>query len=192
MHREDDEVVQKPQRLRIIPAHELVDGFDQLVRSEHLGGVQPAVEPHHGLALLRERARLVVGQPIDCREPPRDFLVAIELLEVLGRRDDRHQLRAAFGRLADLDDLHPIGFLVELLPVLDELVVGRELIVVADVEAEELLGSRDPLRGRGGADGDDEREWKKKVTGGAPEHRCPPDGRLTILRSVHPRDILQR
>ena len=54
---------------------------------------------------------------------------------VLGRRDDGHQLRPSFGRLANLDHLHPIRFLVELLPILDKLRVGGKLVVVADVEA---------------------------------------------------------
>ena len=100
------------------------------------------------LPSLRQRARLVVGQPFGGGQPARDLLVAIELLVVLRRRDDRHQLRAAFGGLADLHHLHPVGLLVELLPVLDELRVGGELIVVADVEAEVLLGRGDGLRRR--------------------------------------------
>ena len=117
VHREDDHVVQEAQRLRVGAADHLVDRLDQLLRAEHLGGVQPAVDPDHGLAFARERARLIVGQAFGLREPPRDVLVASELLEVLGRRDDRHQLRPAFGGLADVHDPHAIGFLVELLPV---------------------------------------------------------------------------
>ena len=70
----------------------------------------------------------------------RDLLVAIELLEVLRRGDDRREMRPALFGLADLHDLHPGRFLVDLLPVGLELIVGGELIVVADVEAEVLFG----------------------------------------------------
>ena len=86
MHGEDDDVVEDPQRLGIGPADELVDRLDQLLRAEHLGGVQAAVDPDDRLAFRRERARLLVGEPLGERQPPRDLLVAIELLVVLRRR----------------------------------------------------------------------------------------------------------
>src|SRR3954453_18020551 len=74
-------------------------------------------------------------------------------------------MRTAFLRLADFDHLHPVRLFVQLVPVLDELVVGGELVVVADVEAEELLrrseggspGLRRRHRYRRGGQRDDER-----------------------------------
>ncbi len=151
MHGEDHQIVQKPRRLGIVAAHELIDRLDQLVRPEHFGRVKASVEPDDRLPFLRERARLIVVEAIDRRESPRDVFVAIQFLEILRRGDDRHQLRAAFGRLADLDDFHPIGFLVEFVPVLDELIVGGELVIVADIEAKVLLRGGNPLRcGRSG------------------------------------------
>ena len=52
------------------------------------------------------------------------------------------------GRLSAVFQSQPpsIRLFVELLPVLDELRVGGELVVVADVEAELLFGRRDRLR----------------------------------------------
>ena len=55
---EDDEVVQETQRLLVGAAHQLIDGLGQLLRAEDFGRVQAAVDPHHRLAFLRERARL--------------------------------------------------------------------------------------------------------------------------------------
>ncbi len=150
MHGEDDQVVQESRRLGISPADELIHRFDQLMRAEHFSGVQAAVEPDDALAFLRERVGLFVGKPLGERQPAGNVLVAIELLVVFGRRNDGHQLRPAFGRLADLDHLHSLGFLVELLPVVDKLRVGGELIVVADIEAEMLFRRGDGLRRRRG------------------------------------------
>ena len=146
VHGNDDHVAQDPRRLLVGAAHELVDRFDQLVRADHFRRVQAAVDPDDRLAFLRERPRLLLGDAAGAVQLLRDLLVAIELGEVLRRGDDRGEMRPAFLGLADLDDLHPARFLVDLLPVLDELIVGGQVVVVADVEAEELLGRGD---GRG-------------------------------------------
>ena len=51
-------------RLGVVAADQLVDRLDQLLRAEHLGRVQAAVDPDDRLAFLRQRARLLVGQPL--------------------------------------------------------------------------------------------------------------------------------
>ena len=76
VHGEDDHVAQEAHRLFVGLADELIDGLDQLLRAEHFGGVQAAVDPDHGLAFARERARLVVGEALGQREAARDVLVA--------------------------------------------------------------------------------------------------------------------
>ena len=58
----------KRERLGVGAADQLVDDLDQLVRAEHLGRVQAAVDPDDRLAFLRERVRLIVGQPLGARE----------------------------------------------------------------------------------------------------------------------------
>ena len=68
MHGEDDHVAQEAQRLGIVLADQLIDRFGQLLRAEHFGGVQAAVDPDHRLAVASERARLVVGQALGQRE----------------------------------------------------------------------------------------------------------------------------
>ena len=147
VRREDDDVLQDALRLFVVLADELVDGFDQLLRAQHFAGVQAAVDPDHGLAFLGQRLGLVVGQALGLREPARDLLVAFQLLEVLGRGDDRHQLVAAFGGLADRLHRHAIRFGVELAHVLRELGVVRELVIGADYVTEKLFRGGDPGRG---------------------------------------------
>ena len=64
MHDEHDDIPQEPPRLLIVGLGKLVDQFDQLLRSEHLVGMQAAVDPHHGLARCGQRAGLgFVGLP---------------------------------------------------------------------------------------------------------------------------------
>ena len=72
---EDDHVAEEAQRLRIVLADQLIDRLGQLLRAEHFGGVQAAVDPHHGLAVAGQRARLVVGEALGQREAARDVLV---------------------------------------------------------------------------------------------------------------------
>src|SRR5581483_5102199 len=143
---QDDDVAKKAPRLFVVPADKLIDGLDELLRAEHLGGMQTAVETNHRLAFFRQRARLIVGEPFGERQPARDFFVAIELLEVLRRRDDRHQLIAPFGGLADALDRDAIGLAIELPHELGELRVVRQHVIGANLMAEELLGRRDVLR----------------------------------------------
>ena len=55
-----------------------------------------------------------------------DLAVVVEVLDVLGRGDDGHVLMAAFGGEADVDQLHAVGLLGELLQVFGLLgVVGE-------------------------------------------------------------------
>ncbi len=146
---QDDHIPEDPHRLLVGLAGELVDGLDQLLRAEHLGGVQAAVDPDHRLAFLRQRPRLVVGQALGLRQPPRDLAVTVELLEVLGRGDDRHQLVAALGGLADALHDHAIRLGVQLAHVLRELRVVGQDVVGTNLVAEELLRSGDLQRRRG-------------------------------------------
>ena len=139
---ENDVVVQNPLRLGIGFRIQPIDRLDQLLRAEHFRRVQPAVNPHDSLAVLRELARLVVGDPVGQRELAVHLLVLRQLPVILGRGDDGRQLRTSFFGLPDLDDRHPVGFLVQLLEVLDVLRVVDQEVVVADVVSELFLRGR--------------------------------------------------
>jgi hypothetical protein len=168
MHRENDVILEDAHRLFVGPGDQLVRGLDQLIRAEHFGGMETAVEPDDRLAFLRQRLRLRVGEPLALREAHRDLLVPREVLEILGSRDDRSELRPSLGRLAELDDLHPVRLGVRLLPVRHELVVIRQPVVVADIVAEELLRRRHvSLRARG------RRENNQRRDGDATSAECP-------------------
>jgi hypothetical protein len=55
---------------------------------------------------------------------------------ILGRGDYRHEHGAALCSLANLYQLHAIGLLCQLLPIVRELNVIGELIIIAKVESE--------------------------------------------------------
>ena len=93
VHREDHHVVEDAGELRVIATHQLVHRLDQLLGTERLVGVQPAVDPHHGLALGGQRLRFGFGRDVlgQC-QPARDGLQALQLAMVLWRGDDGHPL----------------------------------------------------------------------------------------------------
>ncbi len=132
-HAQLNHVVQEPHRFFVRAADHLPDVLDELLRAEGLRRVQPAVDPDDGFAFLRERARVRVAHALGERKPARDVLVPIDLRVVGRRRDDGHEHRPAFGRLADLDDVQAVRDLGELGPVVGELLVVGEEVVVADV-----------------------------------------------------------
>ena len=110
--------------------------------------MKPAIDPDDGLALGGERAGLIVSEPLGQRETTRDVLIAIELVQILRRRDDGHPLDTAFFGAADINQLHAIRFTIELLPVLLELRVRSQEVVVADRRAELLPRRGDRAGGR--------------------------------------------
>jgi len=69
VHGQDDHVVENSHRLFVGAAHQLVDRFHQLLCAQHFGGVQAAVDPDHGFAFFRQRARLLVGQALSGGQP---------------------------------------------------------------------------------------------------------------------------
>ena len=45
-HQQNDVIAKKPQRLRIVSAHQLVRHRNELLCPQHFTGVQPSVDPH--------------------------------------------------------------------------------------------------------------------------------------------------
>ncbi len=143
---ENDHVLQDPHRLVVCRADHAIDHLAELLRAERFRRVQAAVDPHDGLAFFRERARLGFGQPVRQRELSRDVLVAREVLVILRRRHDGHELLAPLGCLADGLQHHAVRLAIQLLPVGRQLLVVRQEVVVAEVVPELLQRRRD--RGR--------------------------------------------
>ena len=163
MRAKDDHVVEEAQRLRIVARHHLVDHLHQLMRAQNFAGVQSAVDPHHGLAFVSQRAGLIVRESFGECELARDFLVSRQMLMIFGRGQDRHPLRTPFFRLPDLHQLHAVGLGGQLLPPGRQLRVIGQVVIVADVESERFLrrGDVTPVLRveRGG-------EYKRKSAGG--------------------------
>ncbi len=139
LHVEHDDVVEEAHGLFVGAAHHLVDPLHELLRAHGFGGVQSAIDPHDGLAFLGERARFLLADAFGMRQFAGDFLVARELLHVLGRGDDGHPLVAAFFGLADALELHARAFGRELFPVGFQLGVVGDLVIVAEIEPKRFL-----------------------------------------------------
>jgi len=59
-----------------------------------LAGVQAAVDPHHRLALRRQLVRLGLGHALGMRHPGGNLFELVEILDVIGGRNDGHPLIA--------------------------------------------------------------------------------------------------
>jgi hypothetical protein len=118
LNAEHDVVVQQPHGLGIGAADQLVNGFHQLLRADGLAGVQAAVDPHDGFAVASPAARACSSvTPSAWASFCEMVLYFREVLDVVGRRDNRHVLRPAKPGLADFDQLHAVGFGGKFLPV---------------------------------------------------------------------------
>ena len=115
----------------------------ELLCAEHFGSVESAVDPHDRLAFLRQRSGLRLGGILTPGEPGTDLPKAIELGMVGRVRNDHHPLVAALGGLADGNQSQPIGFRIELPPVVRELGIRGQAVVIPDVEPELGLGGSD-------------------------------------------------
>ena len=167
---EDDDVVEDPHRLIVGPAHELPQRLHELLRAQHFRGVEAAVDPHDGLAALREFSRLRLGHAPGEREAGGDLPVFVEVRVVLGRGDDRHELVSALGGRPDRLQRHARGFGGQRLPVAGEVAVVRQFVVGADLVAEEGLRGRQFLREAGprGEDAEDDRGGGQNAAGRSP------------------------
>ena len=72
-----------------------------------------------------------------------ELLVAIEVLQRIGRADFQHDERIVVRGLAQLAHLDPIAGRVHLPHVFDDAVPPRQLVVGANAEAEELIRGLD-------------------------------------------------
>src|SRR5439155_24212175 len=109
--------IEETHRFRIVTVHHLVNHLHELLRADCFARVQAAVDPHYGFPLARERTSLLLGNPRREREPARDLLIEIDLLEVFARAYDGHVLAPSLGRWSDIFELHPIGLRGQLLPI---------------------------------------------------------------------------
>ena len=150
MRREDDHVVEDPQRLGVRVIVESVDHLRELLGAEKFRGVQPPVDPDDGLPLVRESAGLGLVQPVDLGEASRDLLVAVEIRVVLGRRYDRLDLGPALFGQADGVEHHAVGLVGQLDPVRVQLLVVDQFVVGSELVAEPLHRGRNPVLSRRG------------------------------------------
>ena len=142
-HEQEDDVVEDLLHLRRVLGRQPVHQLHRHLRRADLGRVNAAGDEQHELAAAgrSRRARRRSARPpwkysFRCR-----LLVAIEVLQRLGRADLHHDerdcRRSTFRARGSGRDRSRAD---DLAHVLDDLVPPRELVVGADAEAEELLG----------------------------------------------------
>ena len=68
VYRQQDHIIQDPQRLRVRPAHHPVHHLHELLGTENLRSVEATVDPDHGLALLGQRPGLLLRDPLRLRQ----------------------------------------------------------------------------------------------------------------------------
>ena len=158
---ENDAVVQDALRLGVGPARELPERLDELLRAQHFGGVQSAVDPDDDLAFARQARAVAESTPSRLRESARDVLVAREIAVIGRARDDRHDLRTSLFRHADGVEHDAVALAGHLREVLMQLGVVRQHVVGADLVPEERFG-------RGDA--------RLRIGGGGRQERCTHKG----------------
>ena len=132
-----DDVVEDVGDLRIGgPREQIVGELQRVLRSGDFGRVQAAVDVDDRLAFAGQGQRPSLAQALRPRQLAGDLAIAIDLLQVRRRRDQREVELAALARGARLDQGHPIAGGVELPEVVDGLVVGGQLRFRAGCKAE--------------------------------------------------------
>ena len=155
---------------------QLVGELRRVLGASDLRSVQAAADVDEDATLASETARLGVGEPIGVRESHVDRAVAIELRQVRGGGDERGRPWTTKRRRADLDQLDAIAGRGEALEVADRLLIGEQLGIGADGEAEDGFWRRDrgPLGERGtrrGCEQDGCCASKGRARTNAPRHR---------------------
>ena len=138
MDEEDDDVIQESEGLLVIHTHHLIDGFHELLCTEHLRGVESPIDPHHRFPLPGQGPGLPLRDPLSQSHPAGDLLIAGQVGVVLRGGDDGHKLRPAFAGPADLFQDHPGRLLSQAFPIRGESGVAGELVIGPDLVAEEL------------------------------------------------------
>ncbi len=107
---QDDAVVQHAQGFGVVLGEHAVQHLDLALRGDGFGGMQAGIDPHDGLALRRQRPRLRFVHPARPRQPFGDAAIIVQLGQIGRGGNDRHPHGAPLGGLADIDQLHAIGF----------------------------------------------------------------------------------
>ncbi len=150
MAKDQDGVVQRPQRLGILPRQQTIQHMDLCLRRDGFGGVQSGIDPHHGLALGGQLAGFVFGYALGLRQFAGDLLIAIKISQIGRRRHDPHPLGAAFFGRAKAFQLDTVRLFGQALQIGFVLVIIGQIIVRARFLREEVLRRRDT--GNGGRD----------------------------------------
>jgi hypothetical protein len=139
---QQDDVVADEPRPPVLAGDHVVGELDVVLGRRDLGRVQPAVDPDDRAPLLGQGFGLGLVDAAGEAHAAIDLLELIQPVEVLRRGDDRVPHATALGGLAHVQDDHAVGLVREHVEVADRLLVGRQVEIGTDLEAEELLRRR--------------------------------------------------
>src|SRR5262249_49065748 len=100
-------------------------------------------DPNNGLTLCRMLAGLHFGHTFGASEPLGNFLILAQVAMIGRRCHDRGEVRPALFGCADAHYLQPLRLPLEPPPVTVELPIISQAVIIAHVETEKLLRSRD-------------------------------------------------
>ena len=140
-HEQEDHVVENLLHRRRVVGREPVDELQRHLRGADLGCVDAAGDEHDDLARAgrSRRARRARRAALEV-QLPLELLVAVEVLQRVGRADFERDERVAAGGLAELAVAHAVRCAGRELHVFDDLVPANELVVGADLEPDKLFG----------------------------------------------------
>ena len=146
---EDHVVSNEPRLFAFVRRHAIRQERGGL-RVSDLVRVQAEIDPDDGASLLGQKPRVLVGQVSRQGQPLRDLLIPASPLEVLFRRDERHDLRPALDRPADIHEQDPGTRSIEPAEVGGDFLVGGQLVVRAGRKPDHAFRRwRCLMRGRG-------------------------------------------
>ena len=159
---EHDEVVENLLDVGAVLGREPVGNLGDRLCVADFGRVDRSVEEIERATLLCQLRRLGRAEPAWIGQPPIDLDQAVEAGQVFRRADGGQHVRIAHRRLPDLAEADPARGAREVLQVLDDLGIARQLTIGTNSKPEELcrrfrgLTLRAGRRGEAGEDCDQE------------------------------------
>ena len=151
-HEQEDDVVQDLVDLRRFVHRQLVNGLRGHLGGPHFRGVHAAGYQEEELALADQRSALLLGRnKARIEDAPVDLLERFDIPQIGRRGDDQEKERITVGRLAQLLDENPVGFLAHQAEIIHHFVPADHLHVRADLMAEKRFRRGDRLSRQDGA-----------------------------------------
>ena len=147
----EDYVVENSGNLRVVTTRQKIVGkLNRVLRASDFGRVHRAVDMNDRFPLPDERTGVVIREPFGMRESQGDFAIALDIAKILRRGNEHYIEGLSLGRLAHFDELELVASSIELPKIVDRVVIGGEVKIRPNGEAERRFRRRNRLRGNDG------------------------------------------